>query len=262
MTITTIDPVEGDLSTVPFGVEHEYNLIGGCDCGECDEFYGHDAGSAPDLSLPPGWGSHYEHCGYEVKTGVETDIAEVMEHFSRIEDLFSPYGPNPHDDCGLHVHLNANPAVGPAIDPIRFFQNYMAVAEQIRDLAPYADERALAGHYSHFFSPSTTVEEWLGYDRMSECAAAALQSHGTVEVRLAAGTNDMNTLETFLRALLGIARDSQYTDEPLAVMAPYADERGRNRFAAVYRVRPYLMHCGYDRSQIATAVSAITERVA
>lgn len=238
-TATLLAPVTEDVSPVLFGVEHEYNAreapdvqgssYDGCDCSECadesEESSDFDVTDAR-FRIPDGWRQHSEHCGWEIKTDATTDLAGVLAAYRDIEEQ----SPNDrHLDCGLHVHVNCAPALGPAVNPVRFFENYQAHKAEfiypvtprqmrtgVRPLTGVEGGRNWAGTVG-----ASSFREWLGRFGYQEINHGALSDHGTIEVRLAAATPNMDHFETYLRTLLGLAAASLYTEDetPLTVVA-------------------------------------------
>lgn len=269
MPTSTLAPIEADISPVLFGVEHEYNMTnfpdatsdGPCDCGECYEEGDEEGEGEVDTSgfdLPSSWAQHGEHCGWEVKTGIEDNITEVMATFRELEAQTPNDG---HIDCGLHVHLNANPTKGGAINPVRFFENYQAhKAEFIYPVTPAKARRGFAHTVGvktgRNWANGITYQDFpsfLNAASYSEVRPGALSKYGSIEVRLAAGTSLMDEMETYLRHLLGLAEASMFTEDetPASVVGIYAGN---------YIISRYLHHVGHKDAEIRTIHSEAIAR--
>lgn len=206
--VSPLTPFEGDISPVPFGVEHEFNGF---------------PGGTPTLRR--GWSQHGEHCGWEIKTGIETNIPEVMAEWRRLEALSS----GGHNNCGLHVHVNATPSIGGAIHPTRLFQIYQATKG--RDLYPNipGQTRQQRQRWAQEIDQSVTPEQFLSLGRQ-ELAPSQLWGRGTIEIRLGGGTHDMDHMERWIRTLVTLAVRSQYRagEEPIKVFGPLLRPSQRN----------------------------------
>ena len=238
----TLAPWEGDTAPVLFGVEHEYNTGGGdfdrCYCDECvDDYDGCDDGYEPPgpASIPPLWEQHEEHCGWEIKTNPTRDIAAVVRGFQQIEQELE----SGHDDCGYHIHLNADPDNGPAVNVHKFAANWLAHRAELWANCPSDDGRiGLNGDRSEFSRAiPDTVEEWAGLrERFQELNWLSLPAHCTLEVRAASATSNKAHFEQWLRLVLAVADQSllsddweaEYIDKVSKATAPYWATRHYN----------------------------------
>lgn len=219
-----LEPYMGDVSAIAFGIEHEYNgeFYGsdgddGCDCGECQESRT-GAYGGPSVGLPPGWSQSEEHCGWEIRTGIEHNIRQVVDEFARIERIFQ----TEHEDCGLHIHVNCLPTHGLAVNPVRFLENWKLYHRVIEDADPadQPDQRDTAEWCPDIHN--VTIENMLG-GRHAALATDQLAAFGTIEVRRGGATSDMDGFEHYLRLVLGLAHMSAFRpgETPLTAIAPY-----------------------------------------
>lgn len=214
-SVDTLSPFAGPVSPILFGIEHEYNLPpydGDCGCDadayEC-ECVSYDDFEAPDL--PPGWEQLREHCGWEVRTPPTHNIGEVMDVFRRLSRHFQ-WG---HNDCGYHIHLNADPANGPAVNLAVFAQNWLIHRDTLYRHCPWPDSGGDRDAYAA--SISDDVMEWMSdAERYQELNWTSLNAHTTLEIRLAAATPNMERFELWLRYVLAVATMSLLSADPLA----------------------------------------------
>jgi len=202
------------------GVEHEYNAdpFGDGEC-ECDGCYDGESCDYPDRSavsesrvtaLFPnsGWRLKGEHTGCEITSRPTTDLAELVDTFTAVERLIGSAG---HRDCGLHVHLNCTPSMGPAMNPFRFFRLWQRHKDEF--LYPFVPGVGVDDRHRGEWSAKTeapSIRRWLGAGRYTEINPSALNAHGTVEVRLGGATDDMAAFEDWLRRLATLAGLAAY----------------------------------------------------
>lgn len=219
---TTLAPFTGDESPLLFGIEHEYNTGAereDCGCGDEDCCETHYDSPSPRPNLPDGWAQHEEHCGWEVKTPPMTDIGLAVATFRDIEDEIS----EGHDDCGLHIHLNADPERGPAVNLAKFHEAWIRHRPTLYRYCPapgggtgISGGREYAGEL-----PEDTLR-WLNWnERYLEVNHTAIDAHTTVEVRLAAGTEDYAAFERWLRLVIAVGVESLFEGDPLAEYEPW-----------------------------------------
>jgi hypothetical protein len=212
MTITftedvdTLSPFVGDQAPVLFGIEHEYNLdydpddYCSCDYDDCD--YSHPDEDFSPPSLPPGWDQHEEHCGWEVKSPPMRDIGEALSTFRTIGRQLN----HGHSDCGFHIHLNADPEQGPAVNVVEFGRNWLAHRETLWRHCPSDDGYVGIDGGRKYAGAMPELDRWMDTpERHYEVNWTALGAHCTLEVRLARATSNMEHFELWLRYVLAVA---------------------------------------------------------
>jgi len=233
----TLAPFTGDTSPLLFGIEHEYNTgrseeESGCDCEDCvamdhltpgyredcdDEVYYYAPSVRPQL--PAGWAQHEEHCGWEVKTPPMTDIGLAVDTFRAVEEQIG----EGHDDCGLHIHLNADPDRGPAVNLAKFHQAWIAHRPTLWRYCPSPNGgTGIRGGREYAETLPDDTLRWLNSsERYLEVNHTAIDAHTTVEVRLAAGTEDYDAFERWLRLVIAVGVESLFEGDPLAEYEPW-----------------------------------------
>lgn len=210
-----VEPFAGDESPVAFGIEHEYNR---------SEF---DTGRrffTTPVVLPPGWVQHSEHCGWEIKTPPTTALGDVIATFRDLEERLGAT----HRNCGLHVHLNVHPTLhdGKAMNPVKFAELYRVHKPYLWSIVPAEDDtvgRTTSRSYGTEMPYERAREVFNVGQPRGELNVNSMFAHGTIEVRLAAGTSDMDAFERWVRTLVALAADSVYVDDPLIELADYID---------------------------------------
>lgn len=221
--VDTISPFVGPTAPVLFGIEHEYALStdpddDGCRCSDCyDPDY--DDNVPPDArhsasNLLPGWSQHSEHCGWEIKTPPMDDIDLAVREFRRIERELGWGG---HYNCGYHIHVNANPAKGPAVNVVKFAENWLAHQSTLWRHCPCDDGYLGFSSREYASDMEDSVEFWMqSRERYRELNWGSLEAHMTLEVRAATATSNMEHFELWLRYVLAIAERSLLSDDPVA----------------------------------------------
>lgn len=221
--VDTISPFVGPTSPVMFGIEHEYALdtdpddYDSCRCPDCRPEEDDDDRPPGCLyratNLLPGWDQCAEHCGWEVKSAPMTDIGLAVSEFRRIERELGWGG---HYDCGYHIHLNADPSNGAAVNVVRFAENWLAHRDTLWRHCPSDDGYIGVTHGREYAGAmSRSVTEWMANrERYCEVNWLSLESHTTLEVRLAKATANMEHFELWLRYVLAIAADSLLSANP------------------------------------------------
>lgn len=217
----TVSPFAGPISPIMFGIEHEYNIAdedSGTWCDGCGEYHYDDDDSFVRPDLPPTWRQHEEHCGWEVKTPPMRNIGDAIDVFRRLSRHFQ-WG---HEDCGYHIHVNADPTKGPAVDVVKFGRNWLEHRDTLWRHAPSGDGYiGLNGGREYAEEMDDDVLRWIDdMERYLEVNWTALDSHTTVEVRLGRATSNMEHFEQWLRYVLAIANMSPLGD-PIESYRPY-----------------------------------------
>lgn len=264
-SVDTLSPFAGPLSPILFGIEHEYNVPydpdGYCDCSECyDGNYSDCEERAEEFcepSLPRDWDQHEEHCGWEVKSPPMHDIGEAMDVFRRLSRHFT-WG---HENCGYHIHLNADPANGPAVNVAVFAQNWLVHRDTLWRHAPSAyggiGVRPEIGDRADFAAPiPDDVMAFMARDvHYRELNWGSLEEHTTIEVRLGAATSNMEHFESWLRYVIAVGTMSLLSDDPMrdyaGLVAEGAD--GRTNAAGVH-----LMRLGHTYETVLAMAGPIT----
>lgn len=262
-SVDTLSPFAGPVSPILFGIEHEYNVPFDpedyCDCYECyDGEYDECEGGRGEFSmpeLPDGWDQHEEHCGWEVKTPPMTDIGEAMDVFRRLNSHFT-WG---NENCGYHIHLNADPENGPAVNVVKFAQNWLAHRDTLRRHcpSPYGGVGIDEDDREQFAAAmDDDVQLWLDTGpRYCEVNHGAISSHTTIEVRLGAATAEIDHFETWLRYVIAVGNMSLLSDDPIADYTGYVTRNAYGYYNAVGR---HLTRLGVSQATILTMSEAFT----
>lgn len=264
-SVDTLSPFAGPVSPILFGIEHEYNVPYDpdecCDCSECYDGNYEDCEERSEEfsepSLPRDWEQHSEHCGWEVKTPPMHDIGEAMDVFRRLSRHFT-WG---HENCGYHIHLNADPANGPAVNVAAFAQNWLVHRNTLWRHAPSAyggiGVRPEIGDRSDFAAPiPDDVMAFMARDvRYRELNWGSLEEHTTIEVRLGAATSNMEHFESWLRYVIAVGTMSLLSDDPMRDYAGLVAEGayGRTNAAGVH-----LMRLGHTYETVIAMAGPIT----
>lgn len=255
-SVDTLSPFVGQRSPVLFGIEHEYNLGSGeCECGCGDTAYDDDF---DDPELPDDWTQGEEHCGWEVRTPPMDDIGAAMDVFRRLSRTFV-WG---HDDCGYHIHLNADPEMGPAINVAVFAQNWLIHRDTLYRHCPAPGDGVglVSGERGDYARPiANDVTDWMcDPERYQELNWTSLNAHTTLEVRLAAATADMEAFELWLRYVLAIADMSRLGDNPERDYAGLVKRRSSSWGYLYNAAGTHLLRLGVTAATVTAMSEAIT----
>jgi len=153
-----------------------------------------------------------------------------------LSDVFEEEISEGHDDCGYHIHLNADPERGPAVNLAKFHQAWIRHRPTLYRYcpAPGGGTGISRGREYAETLPDDTLR-WLNSgERYLEVNHTAIDAHTTVEVRLAAGTEDYDAFERWLRLVIAVGVESLFEGDPLAEYEPWVAQTTRPWSSALY----------------------------